>query len=151
MIRRIRPYSVEYTRSRSISEVKQPQAGLVLGWVTAWESPVPYPFKFFSRVLSYYLVMVFRILGSFTLLSAFVANKSPLSENFSFWWNIIDWNWWCYNHDDGRSFLTLQCQIDGFWHFPPQDVYYETRPPEQIIVVFRICLAIYHRHIWKSW
>ena len=43
---RIRPYSdsVEYTRSRSISEVKQLQAGLVLGWVTAWESPVPYPF-----------------------------------------------------------------------------------------------------------
>ena len=40
----IRPYSVEYTRSRSISEVKQLQAGLVLGWVTAWESPVPYPF-----------------------------------------------------------------------------------------------------------
>ena len=40
----IRPYSVECTRSRSISEVKQPQAGLVLGWVTAWESPVPYPF-----------------------------------------------------------------------------------------------------------
>ena len=33
---RIRPYSVEYTRSRSISEVKQLQAGLVLGWVTAW-------------------------------------------------------------------------------------------------------------------
>ena len=41
---RIRPYSVEYTRSRSISEVKQLQAGLVLGWVTAWEFPVPYPF-----------------------------------------------------------------------------------------------------------
>ena len=33
----IRPYSVECTRSRSISEVKQPQAQLVLGWVTAWE------------------------------------------------------------------------------------------------------------------
>ena len=41
---RIRPYSVECTRSRSISEVKQLQAGLVLGWVTAWEYPVPYPF-----------------------------------------------------------------------------------------------------------
>ena len=41
---RIRPYSTEYTRSRSISEVKQSQAGLVLGWVTAWEFPVPYPF-----------------------------------------------------------------------------------------------------------
>ena len=42
----MRPYSVECTRSRSISEVKQPQAGLVLGWVTAWESPVPYPYEF---------------------------------------------------------------------------------------------------------
>ena len=40
----IRPYSVEYTPSRSIWEVKQLQAGLVLGWVTAWEFPVPYPF-----------------------------------------------------------------------------------------------------------
>ena len=44
----IRPYSVECTRSRSISEVKQPQAGLVLRWVTAWESLVPYPFEFSS-------------------------------------------------------------------------------------------------------
>ena len=41
---RIRPYSVECTRSRSISEVKQLQAGLVLGWVTAWEYLVLYPF-----------------------------------------------------------------------------------------------------------
>ena len=45
---RIRPYSVECTRSRSISEVKQLQAGLVLGWVTAWEYPVPYPFHFLT-------------------------------------------------------------------------------------------------------
>ena len=44
----IRPYSVECTRSRSISEVKQLQAGLVLGWVTAWEYPVPYPFHFLT-------------------------------------------------------------------------------------------------------
>ena len=44
----IRPYSVECTRSRSISEVKQLQAGLVLGWVTAWEYPVPYPFVYNS-------------------------------------------------------------------------------------------------------
>eukprot|EP00116_Pleurobrachia_bachei_P005792 sb/3466054/ len=50
---RIRPYSVECTRSRSISEVKQPQAGLVLGWVTAWESPVQYPFfHIFGKLIS---------------------------------------------------------------------------------------------------
>ena len=45
----IRPYSVEYTPSRSIWEVKQLQAGLVLGWVTAWEFPVPYPFVNYFR------------------------------------------------------------------------------------------------------
>ena len=31
---RIRPYSVECTRSRSISRVKQPLLGLAFGWVT---------------------------------------------------------------------------------------------------------------------
>ena len=54
---RIRPYSVECTRSRSISEVKQLQAGLVLGWVTAWEYPVPYPFIYsrISRICKKYI------------------------------------------------------------------------------------------------
>ena len=36
-----RPYHVEHTSSRPITEVKQRWAGLVLGWVTAWEPPVP--------------------------------------------------------------------------------------------------------------
>ena len=31
------PYLVEYTSSHLITEVKQPRARLVLGWVTAWE------------------------------------------------------------------------------------------------------------------
>ena len=34
---RQRPYHVEHTGSRPITEVKQRRAGLVLGWVTAWE------------------------------------------------------------------------------------------------------------------
>ena len=34
--RRLRPYHVESTSSRPITEVKQRRA-LVLGWVTAWE------------------------------------------------------------------------------------------------------------------
>ena len=34
------PYHVESTGSRPITEVKQRRAGLVLGWVTAWEYPV---------------------------------------------------------------------------------------------------------------
>ena len=35
-----RPYHAENTGSRLISEVKQHRAGLVLLWVTEWESPV---------------------------------------------------------------------------------------------------------------
>ena len=34
---RLRPYHVESTSSRLITEVKQHWAMLVLGWVTAWE------------------------------------------------------------------------------------------------------------------
>ena len=33
----LRPYHVEYTRSRPISEVKLRRAQLVLTWVTGWE------------------------------------------------------------------------------------------------------------------
>jgi hypothetical protein len=33
----LRPYHVESTSSRPITEVKQHWAKLVLGWVTAWE------------------------------------------------------------------------------------------------------------------
>ena len=36
----LRPYHAECTDSRLITEVKQHWAGLVLGWVTAWEYPV---------------------------------------------------------------------------------------------------------------
>ena len=36
----LRPYHVENTSSRLITEVKQRRARLVLGWVTAWESRV---------------------------------------------------------------------------------------------------------------
>jgi hypothetical protein len=35
-----RPYHVEYTSSRPITEVKQRRAWSVLGWVTAWEHHV---------------------------------------------------------------------------------------------------------------
>ena len=38
---RLRPYHVESTGSRPITEVKQRRAWLVLGWVTAWEYQVP--------------------------------------------------------------------------------------------------------------
>lgn len=44
LFHRQRPYHVEYTGSRPITEVKQRRARLVLGWVTAWEHRVPLPF-----------------------------------------------------------------------------------------------------------
>ena len=37
---RLRPYHVENTGSRPITEVKQRRAWLVLRWVTAWEHHV---------------------------------------------------------------------------------------------------------------
>ena len=43
---RLRPYHDEYTRSRLITEVKHRRAGIVLGWGTAWELPVPQAFGF---------------------------------------------------------------------------------------------------------
>lgn len=44
-----RPYHIESTSSRSITEVKQCWAWLVLGWVTAWEPQVPLTlFEFFT-------------------------------------------------------------------------------------------------------
>ena len=46
-----RPYHVESTGSRPITEVKQRRARLVLGWVTAWEHPVLLAFFFFSLSL----------------------------------------------------------------------------------------------------
>jgi hypothetical protein len=53
---RQRPYHVENTGSRPITEVKQHRALLVLRWVTAWERSVPlaffYSFFFNSAAVS---------------------------------------------------------------------------------------------------
>jgi hypothetical protein len=49
---RIRPYHVENTSSRPITEVKQHWAALVLGWVTAWEYAVLYSFLDFEKSLN---------------------------------------------------------------------------------------------------
>ena len=43
---RQRPYHVECTSSRPITEVKRRRASLVLGWVTAWEHGVLLAFLF---------------------------------------------------------------------------------------------------------
>ena len=45
---RQRPYHVERTASRPISEVKQRWVWLVLGWVTAWEHQMLLAFHYFS-------------------------------------------------------------------------------------------------------
>ena len=48
---RQRPYHVENTGSRPITEVKQPRVQLVLVWVTAWEHRVLLAFFFFFPFL----------------------------------------------------------------------------------------------------
>ena len=48
---RQRPYHVENTSSRPITEVKQRWARLVLGWVTAWEHRVLLSSTLFSLPL----------------------------------------------------------------------------------------------------
>ena len=54
MSSRQRPYHVEHTGSRPITEVKQRRARSVLGWVTAWEHRVPLAFCwiFFISIFS---------------------------------------------------------------------------------------------------
>ena len=52
---RQRPYHVENTGSRPITEVKQHRARSVLGWVTAWEHRVPLSFYLFY----FYLFFIF--------------------------------------------------------------------------------------------
>ena len=37
VVKCLRPYNVENTGSRLVTEVTQRRAGLVLGWVTAWD------------------------------------------------------------------------------------------------------------------
>ncbi|CAF0787934.1 unnamed protein product, partial [Adineta ricciae] len=49
----LRPYHVEYTSSRPITEVKQRRARLVLGWVTAWEYRVSFSVGKIPRSLNY--------------------------------------------------------------------------------------------------
>ena len=52
MFKRQRPYHVERTASRPISEVKQRWVWLVLGWVTAWEHQMLLAFNNFFIVFN---------------------------------------------------------------------------------------------------
>ena len=57
LISRQRPYHVEHTASRPISEVKQRWVWLVLGWVTAWEYQMLLAFYINSRPVVFYLLL----------------------------------------------------------------------------------------------
>ena len=57
LISRQRPYHVEHTASRPISEVKQRWVWLVLGWVTAWEYQMLLAFYINSRPAVFYLLV----------------------------------------------------------------------------------------------
>ena len=67
----LRPYLIEYTSSRSITEVKQSRAWLVLRWVTAWEYQVLQAFYFFSSITK-----------SFSMLFSFFFHYKFFFENF---------------------------------------------------------------------
>ena len=65
---RQRPYYVENTGSRPITEVKQHWAWLVLGWETAWEHQVLLSFLFFfPLVLSFAAVAELKLKEGNTL------------------------------------------------------------------------------------
>ena len=59
----LRPYHLEYTSSRPITEVKQGWAVLVLGWVTAWEHRVPLSLFPPAHIVKHVHALVFAILG----------------------------------------------------------------------------------------
>ena len=52
----LRPYHIEHTSSRPITEVKQCWARLVLGWVTAWEHWVLLA-SFSFLIISFFLLL----------------------------------------------------------------------------------------------
>jgi hypothetical protein len=66
-----RPYHVEHTSSRPITEVKQHWARIVLGWETAWEHRVLLAF-FFGHSLRILCRLFFPIL--------FVSRSKPASS-----------------------------------------------------------------------
>ena len=55
----LRPYLIEYTSSRSITEVKQSRAWSVLRWVTAWEYQVLQAFYFFFLLSQIFYAFLF--------------------------------------------------------------------------------------------
>ena len=76
---RQRPYHVEHTSSRPITEVKQHWARLVLGWVTAWEHRVLLSLFFFF----FYIYIIIR-----------KKKKIACGFDFNFFTIIMEWIVW---------------------------------------------------------
>ena len=78
----LRPYHVENTSSRPITEVKQRRAWLVLRWVTAWEHHVLY--TFFSLAFSVITAILNFLLFS-RFLCVYYRGYFPLTAAPSLW------------------------------------------------------------------
>ena len=65
----LRPYHVENTGSRPISEVKQRRAWLVLRWVTTWEPQVLLAFAIFERFSQKNFYAAFRFMSLWLILA----------------------------------------------------------------------------------
>ena len=82
---RQRPYHVEYTSSRPITEVKQHWAWLVLGWVTAWEPQVLLPFLFSVRIYNKCIIEQHMLYEALILLKA----KGVVNPSYFIWSNQV--------------------------------------------------------------
>jgi hypothetical protein len=82
---RQRPYHVEYTGSRPITEVKQRRAWLVLGWVTAWEHHVLLAFFFVHDLNCIYVLILntFKKPVLFYFLDLKITNEWAMQTNHS--------------------------------------------------------------------
>ena len=98
---RQRPYHVESTGSRPITEVKQRRARLVLGWVTAWEHRVL--LATFFLFFSFFFFFLFFFPRSFF--------PSSLSSFFSLFFSIFSFFLFLWYSDLKKN------QIQGaYWH-----------------------------------
>ena len=75
-----RPYHVEYTASRPISEVKQRWVWLVLGWVTAWEYQMLLAFCHFYRCHKIFIIVT-KSYVVLVLVAVAVAGVAPPSTS----------------------------------------------------------------------
>ena len=96
------------TRSRPITEVKHPRAGIVLGWGTAWELPVGQvlisgppklpegPPQDFEKRRKFYFCQTFKACAgsrkTATVLKSFLENSIMLLLYREFYWKVISFD-----------------------------------------------------------